>query len=316
MRIFLKILLFLSISYLALFPVDWMFAQKAKDIHIDKPSYIISCKNLSFTYIVGGSSRTQNNFNTNLFVSLTVSKGFNIGYGGTALCQNYLTLYLFLKHGNKTKNYIQQVEDAFFIDPKLGFTYPFNDYFFIPYMGEEQVDDCFKKSVPLIKYYMWKYVPMAKYAEFNNYYQLKSLFFKQQIDSSFFKYKGYNKLVLKHKPGFPLPKYFPNKKELPVDPINIFYLDKIRQLCIDNNINFIIYSSPLYQENYLAYKSKNLHDTLLNYVTSRKIRYYNFMVDEHYKGSNLYLDEQHLNAEGTDLFTKQLADSLKKVIIY
>ncbi|MBA2611536.1 MAG: hypothetical protein H0U95_06170 [Bacteroidetes bacterium] len=293
--------------------MNFFYEKKAKDIYIDKPSFIISCKGLNFDYLVGGSSRVENNFNTACFDSVCHLNGFNIGYSGSAMCQNYLTLYLFLKNGNKTKNYLQQVEDRFLINPKV-FTYPFQDYFFMPYIGDSIVDECYKHCVPSYKFFIWKNIPFLKYMEFKNYYALNNLIKITKVDSGLIKSKGYSKLKMKHKKNFPLKSYERSSLEESVDSINIFYLDKIKELCKENNINFIIYSSPIYKESYLGYKPKNLHNALLNYVSVNKIQYFDFMTDEKYSGSDFFLDETHLNAEGTDVFTKQLADTIKNYL--
>jgi len=309
-----KLFSFFCITLCVLYLINFFYEKKAKDIYIDKPSYIIYSKGLNFDYLVGGSSRVENNFITASFDSVCRVKGFNIGFSGSAIAQNYLTLYLFLKNGNTSKNYLQQVEDNLLIDPKKAFTYPFQDYFFMPYIGDSIVDDCYKHNVPASKFFIWKNIPLLKYTEFKNYYTLNNLIKTTLFDTLFLKTKGYSKLKIKHKKGFPLNSYPNNSLEVPIDSINIFYLDKIKDLCKKNNINFIIYSSPIYKDSYLAYKPKNLHDALLNYVSINKIKYFDFMMDEKFNGSEFFLDETHLNAKGTDLFTKQFADTLKNYL--
>lgn len=314
MNFFLKIVSLACITLFVLYIFNFFYEKKAKSIYINKPSYVISCKDLYFDYIVGGSSRVENNFNTACFDSICGVKGFNIGYSGSALAQNYLTLYMFLKNGNKTKNYLLQVEDNFLIDPKKSFSYPFQDYFFMPHIGDSIVDNCYKQNVPLYKFFIWKTIPFLKYTEFKNYYTLNNLFKASTVDSSIFKTKGYSKLNINHKKGFPLKSYQNITKEVPVDEVNIFYLDKIKDLCKKNNINFIIYSSPVYKDSYLAYKPKNLHKALINYISVNNIKYFDFMLDEKFNGSAFFLDETHLNAQGTDIFTKQLAATIKNYL--
>ena len=313
MQNIIKYLLFLSITCMCIFSLKYFYEKKAKDLYIEKPSYVISCKNNNFDYVVGGSSRVHNNFNSPLFDSLCGVNGFNIGNGGSALCQNYLTLYMFLKNGNKIKTYIQQVEDNFLMDPKKAFTYPFQDYFFMPYIGDETVDECFKSSVSLTKFYIWKFIPFIKYAEFNNYYSFNKILHPTVVDKDVLKLKGYSKLQTLHVDGFPL-KIYQRTEEIPVDASNIFYLNKIRNLCLDNNINFIIYSSPVYQKNYLVNKQPKLHAGLMDYIKNNKVKYFNFMLDKRYENDSLFYDETHLNSMGTDLFIAQLSDSLKTIL--
>lgn len=268
----------------------------------------------AFDYVAGGSSRVDGNFNTLLFDSLTRSKGFNIGADGSSLCEAYLTLYVLLKNGNKIKNYLLQVEDNYLMNPKKAFTYPFHDYYFLEYIGEKEAESCFRINVPAAKYYLWKYIPYIKFAEFNNYYGVAELFNPPKVNPDIIALKGYNPHPFKARPDFPSLKYPSITNEIPADPQNIFYLDKINDLCKSHGINFIIYSSPVYPKSYSAYKPENLNKTLLDFVRERKVRYFNFMVDPQYTEDSLYYDETHLNSVGTDKFMKQLADSLRTVL--
>lgn len=309
-RLFGKIILFITITLLALISFNLLIGARISSIYIDKPSYVISNNNLQFDYICGGSSRVHNNFNTLLFDSITGLKGFNIGYGGSAIIENYTTLYLFLKSGNRTKNYLLQVEDNSLINQNIGMTYPFHDYFFFRQIGDPVIDEAYKNSLPDIKYYLWKYIPFIKYCEFNNYYSLKKIIKPPLVDGDMLLNKGYNKLDILHKPAFPKNNYEAIISETRVDTININYLKKIQELCKQNHINFIIYSAPVYQPSYESYKPKNLRDSLLNFVKQNNIPYYNFISDSNFKNVSLFYDETHLNAIGTDKFTKQLATNL------
>lgn len=314
MKFFKNIFLFSLISILFLIVLHFIYKNKFDKAYIEKPSYVTSCTDKSYDYIIGGSSRAHNNFNTPLFDSINDLNGFNIGYEGSGLAQNYITLYLFLKNGNKTKNYLLQIEDNFLIDPKKAFSYPFHDYLFISFIGDEIIDECYLKNSSALKFFIWKYVPFIKYAEFNNYYSVKKLFAKITTDPDMIKQKGYDRLTLTKKKDFPASYYTPIEEELEVDQNNIYYLDKIKELCTKYNINFIIYSSPTHQKSYEAYKPKNLHNTLLNYVAQNNIKYFNFLTHPSFKNDSLFYDETHLNANGTDLFTRQFADSVKLLI--
>lgn len=287
---------------------------RAKEMYIDKPSYVISVKGKQYDYVVGGSSRVHNNFNTPLFDSLLGSSGYNIGYGGSGMAQVYLTLYLFLENGNRMGCYIQQVDDIFLTDPNKAFSYPFQDYFFMPYLGQPEVDGCFRNSITPLKYYIWRYVPFMKYAEYNNYYSFEHVFGRPKVDEEMLRQKGYSRLAEKSKAGFPLADYKRQADRAEVDRINIFYLDKIRELCASHKIRFVLYSSPSYYRSYNSYPYSNLHDTLVSYVHRYGVPYFNFLTDPQYRGDTMFYDETHLNAAGTDVFTAQLADSLKKLI--
>jgi hypothetical protein len=308
-------MVFILVVIAPLLLISELFDRGVKKQYVDVPSYIISTRLGDFDYAVGGSSRTRDNFNTLLFDSISRKKGFNIGYDGAALAENYLTLHLFLKSGNTAKNFLLQIDDFCMADPSMTQTYPFHEYLFIQYMNDDVVKDCFRKNTSIMKYYFWKCLPFTKYAEFNNYYGVYGLFKDSSGNPEFLKYKGYRELIGKHEKGFVNRKYRDITNAWAIHPDNLYFLDKIIALCKKNNINLIFYSSPFHDRYYKSYKSDNLHKALLKYVSENKIPYYDFMTDKYYAGDSLFIDKAHLNSEGTNLFTKQLADSLKKVLI-
>lgn len=313
MKLFLKILIFLVTTYLILLAVSFYYDKKTANLYIDKPSYIINCKNQHFDYAVGGSSRVHNNFNTTLFDSLTGLSGFNFGYSGSGLAQNYLTLYLFLKNGNTLKNYVQQLEPSALM--KNAYTHPLFEYFFMHYLSKDEVVNQFYKiNVPWNKYYLWRYIPSIKYLEFNNYCRLSNILSQKKIGNTELEFRGYAKLDREHKDAFPDREYPDVNTEYEIDSLNIFYLQKIYSLCKEYKINYVFYTSPVYHDFYLSYKPNNLKNALENYtkyIKTNNVDYFDFCLDENYKDASLFLDETHLNAKGTDLFTTQLADSLK-----
>ncbi len=313
MKLFLKIFIFLLTTYLFLFFFSYYYDRKVSELYIDKPSYVVNCKNQYFDYVVGGSSRVHNNFNTALFDSLTGLSGFNFGYGGSGLAQNYLTLYLFLKNGNNLKNYIQQLDDIGL--SKNAFTHPFSEYFFMHYLSRDSsVDQFYKMNVPLNKYYLWRYIPTIKYLEFNNYCRLSNIISNKKVDQNLLIDKGYAKLNIQHKDSFPA-KLYPNVySEYEIGTLNIYYLNKIYNLCKEYKVNYVCYTSPVFQKHYLSYKPANLKKAVRNYIEGNGIKYLNFSLSKNYNNDSLFLDETHLNAFGTDIFTIQLADTLKDIL--
>lgn len=311
MKWFFKIFLFLFFNYILLFLFEYILKIKYSELYISKPSYIINLKNRQFDYVVGGSSRVHNNFNTLLFDSVVKKNGFNIGFEGSTLVENYLTLYLFLKNNNKTKAYLLQLEDRTLSYKNSIENKTFHNYLFLPYLGDWQVDEAFKNSVPLYKFMLWKYIPFFKYAEYNKYYSVKKIIRPAKPEKWLIENKGYEELQKDCKEGFPHKEYKSITDPISVDSVNLYYLDKIRLLCKTSQIDLILYSSPIYLKSYQSYTSQNLHSELLKYVNKYQLLYCNFMTDPLFAADSLYLDEVHLNAKGTDIFTAHLAHHLK-----
>ncbi len=312
-KFFLKLFLFLAVLYAVLLGIDYFYTKKLKNIHLGKASYVINIRNKHLDYVVGGSSRVHNNFNTNLFDSLTGTTGYNIGYTGSGIAQNYITLYLFLKNGNTTKNYIQQVDEAGL--SKIAFNHPFYEYFFMHYLShDENVDRFYKSNVSYRRYLTWKYFPAMKYLEYNNYCRLSNIITNKGVPAEEIKNKGYDELEAKHSESFPPKSYPAVNSEYELDTLSVYYLYQINKLCKEHGVNYICYTSPVHPASYLSYKPANLKVALQNYLSSCKIQYYNFALEKKFDGDSLFYDESHLNSTGTNIFTQQLALTIKQAL--
>ena len=87
------------------------------------------------------------------------------------------------------------------------------------------------------------------------------------------------------------------------------YLDKIVNLCKQNNVKLFICMSPAV----MFVKSSQLY--LEKYCKEHNVKYLDFVdCPETNKNLTLFRDDHHLNTKGTPIFTRVLCDSLKQYI--
>jgi hypothetical protein len=153
-----------------------------------------------------------------------------------------------------------------------------------------------------------------KYTEYNNYCRLSYLIAQRSADKDMLAAKGYDQLSGRHKAPFPLMTDEGKDDELILDSTNFYYLDKIRKLCRDHDINYICYTAPIYRPFYMKNVPRKLKDAMNNYISKTRITYLNYTLDQRYTSDSLFYDETHLNSEGTDLFTAQFASDTYRYI--
>jgi hypothetical protein len=289
-----------------------VFDKKVPHSVEDKPFWVFNKTNQKYDYAIGGSSRAYNNADIVTTDRVLGRKGINIGFSGSGLAENYLTLYLFLKKGNKIKNYVLQLDDWSLINPDSSFSYPFHEYYFFPYMSDNEVCATIRENRPYIKYLVWKYLPFVKYSEFNNIFPFQNSF--KSVPPVFDSLMGTGLLAGKHKDNEGMNgegrivehKLYRN---------NLKYLDKIIQLCKTEKINLLFYTSPIYDKFFEKLKRDECRSCIDSINKEHNIKYLNFTLDPHFKDTALLYNETHLNMSGTLLFSGILADSLNKYLI-
>jgi hypothetical protein len=278
----------------------------------DKPVWVFSKKNQRYNYAIGGSSRAHNNADILTIDEKLKTSGINIGFSGSALAENYLTLYFFLKQGNKIDNYILQIDDLSLMSPDSCFLYPFHEYYFFPYLNDEQICTEFKANCPYLKYLTWKYIPFTKYAEFNYIYPIHKVFIK--MPPVFDERKGTELVTEKHKGFKTFDSVIVNKEQHSLSPGTLVYLNKIIGLCKEQKINIIFYTAPVYYKYYRSLNRAVFKSSIDSVCLKQHIKYYNFADIPTFMNEDLLYNQTHLNKEGTLLFSSFLADSLQTVL--
>ena len=92
------------------------------------------------------------------------------------------------------------------------------------------------------------------------------------------------------------------------------YLKNIMDLCREKGITVYAVSAPLPPESLAFVKDyRNIHDRLMKFFTAMDVEYLDFNMENAEGGivdGRYFMDENHMNGEGADIFTRQLAGRL------
>jgi len=301
-RFIIKSLVFVSLlwvgSYILSRTLDRQFVQARSN----KQLWVLSQQNRSVDYAVAGSSRAHNNIDTATLAVKTGTRAINIAYEGNSIMDMYLTLHLFLNHGNKVENLLLQVDGT-----DLDYSHKFLTYMYLPYLADAEVGSTVREMIGLKRYAPMKIFPLAKYWEYNNFYDWE-LWRQAMSGATDYDQSGGSELLYDNSyHEFPAVIHEP---EFKVDSRSRQYLDQILQLTRSHGIRVTIFSAPMYHRDQAFRKyDETARSYIARYCEEQEIPYLDFTEAEFDRAE--FRDYGHLNGGGALRFTAMLADSLR-----
>jgi len=256
-----------------------------------KPSFAVNQIKLDLDYVVLGSSTGLTTLDTKLIDSLTGWQGLNLSMDDTALPSHYLMLKHFLENGGQINTCVLAITpwDVANASPSIGN----NDHRFLPFIAENYVQEHFQSLESDFVSPMTKsaFVPVYGLGYYNT-----ELFYPSLI--ALLKPAYRNRYDDKGNYVYPeLGKALKVKRPKVSDyQFNNPYLEKIRLLCQKNNIELILYQSPMLNQHQTTPENFQLinHSVLLNQQT------------------NLFYDEIHVNKKGRIIATGRFVKAIKR----
>ena len=284
----------------------------------EKQIWILNKSNRHFNLAFIGSSRVYTCINIDTVETKTGKSAINLGCDGASVMENYVILKQFLKAGNKIDSLYLQLDKSALIDMNKAYSYPFHDYLFLNKLNEGEIEEAVVRCKGYLKYSFWRFLPYFKYAEFNNFYNLKiffPFFNKKPAKPEFDSITG-SRLIDLQMPDSLLVKK--NEKSfyedgLAVSETSILYINKILALCKDNNIKCTFFKVPMYNNYNAKYSSSRISEIfLIKFSKEHNCRFIDFQKLELAANINFFKDYTHLNKNGADSFSVFLADSLTR----
>jgi hypothetical protein len=270
----------------------------------NKEMWALSQRGLSVGYVVVGDSRAFNTIDARTLEVRTGQPSINAGFGGQGTIEMYLTLYLFLQNENQVRNVILQIDGA-----DLDDSLKFQTHLYMPYMADREVAATVRDVVGLKRYAVLKAFPLAKYWEYNNFYDLDRLQQARSGLSSYDQTAGSELLFDENYHEFPGT---PSDPSFVVDLRSRQYLDRIVQLTRSRGIRLTMFSAPVYHHNGMFTKyDEAARAYIAQYCQERGIPYLDFS-DAKFDPTE-FRDYGHLNGRGALRFTGMLADSLTRL---
>jgi len=311
----LRSLLFVLIAYAISVCLSWGYTAlfTRYKSNQSKRNWTLVRKGDTMDYATIGSSRVFHMIDVPLLNTLIEKKGMNIGTSGSSFSDNYALLVKYLEH-NQIKSLILNVDEMGF-HSSTGYHYHFADYEYMPYFFEDTIRQVFKDNVPQWKYYLWTMVPISRYIEFNEYYQIDSLILLHankricKLDTTAGTELLYNMRYKNFLHTDTLPVVCDTLK---IEPRDEVYFNKILSLCRAKNITVILVTTPLYSKGIYAPSNRLKFQSYIEQLAKKeKLPYINFYEVKGLQNIHYFRDMTHTNIQGTRLYTRYLAAKLK-----
>jgi len=270
----------------------------------------------SMDYATIGSSRVFHMIDMPLLNTLTEKNGINLGTSGSSFSDNYALLSKYLER-NKIGTLVLNVDEIGF-HSSTGYEYPFSDYEFMPYFFEDTINQIYKDNVSRWKYYLWTTVPISRYIEFNEHYELDSALCIHarksicQLDTT-----AGTKLLydVKAKKFSATDTLSLMKDTLNVETHDEIYFHNILSLCRANGIKVILITTPLYGKGIYAPANRREFLAYIHRLAEKEhLPYINYYEAKGIQNNRYFRDMTHTNVDGTRLYTRYLATQLKKYL--
>ena len=317
-QLFLRSLLFVSIAYAASVCLSWLYTDLFTRYkpELTKRNWTLLRQGDSVEYATMGSSRVCHMIDVPLLSELTGKTGMNIGTSGSSYADNYALLSKYLER-NKIGTLVLNA-DEFCFHSSISYTHPFADYEYMPYFFEDTINQIYKDNVPRWKYYLWTFVPISRYIEYNEQYELGSTLWLNsrklvcQMDTTAGTELLFNMKYKKFLATDTLPVV---KDTLNIEARDVAYFQKILSLCRAKQIKVILVTTPLYAKGIYAPANRlKFLAYLEDLAKTEKLPYINFYGAEGIQDYRYFRDMTHTNIQGSRLYTRYLATQLKGIL--
>lgn len=312
-----KILTGLFLLLLSLAGYCWLMEEGLRHNRNFKPSFI-QRGGINTDYLFLGPCETEFAINPDSLLPITGVSSYNLGFTHSDFAENYLNLYLFLKHNRAPKLLILYATPECF-DSAVANT--FNSYRFTINCRENHVKETIKEMDP--GYGSWSWLPFMRYSYYNNFTLFKAI--------AGWGDKVSGKTAPKSSSGFDPPHpalYLNNKTINPLTPPNGYftwypsrerYFRKILKLAQDKHIPVLVYESHVWEPG--AKLQKNRNDFLLkidSICSEFNVPFKLFTEKEISGDDSSFYTVYNFTPKGIKAFNKilgeYLRDSIKQVI--
>jgi hypothetical protein len=307
-KFFIRLLLLAAILLPAMILLNNKYKKAAITNIGEKGIWIGSIHNQQYDFAVIGSSRAVYMADVLTMEKRLAMKGVNISIDGCAFAGNLAFLNLFLAHGNSINYLLIQVDEWGLIHPDSAYSYSFPDYAVLPYLDNDSVCSVLEEQRPLLKAWMWEYIPFTAYAEFSTKYPLDKVIGGFKDQSHWAEQKG-SALLNGFYEGIDTSKAKSHERIFYSASFN--YLKRIVSLCRSKGITPIFYTAPIYRP-FLKYEpqNENLTQVLRNLAMDEKLTYLNFTSHPVCDSLVFFKDATHMNQKGALRFSNLFSDSL------
>ena len=244
--------------------------------------------------IIMGSSRAWVHYDPAILDSILHTNSYNLGMNGSFFNRQYTRYLLYRKYNPRPRIIIQNIDIT-----TLGFTSGYAQYQYFPYFNDADVRHTI---IPYEQFTLAdRILPFFRYAN----YGIRNLFFNKSISV-----KGY---CGQDKSWDVDPIERGNWTDYAADSRTMAMFEEFLAQATAEDIQVIFVHAPIYSE---LIKYQNGLDEMWNTYRQLAAKYHipilNYQNDPICSDTNYFYNRTHLNRKGAVLFSRQLANDLKK----
>lgn len=255
--------------------------------------------------LIQGSSRAWLHVNPVILDTIINMNSYNLGMDGTAFDMQYARFKAYLNHNIKPKLILQEIGVNVFCSSNL-----FNKEQYIPYYEDTIILNAIKNINILTADY---FIYPLKYSGGRHYIPigLTSYVINQRFDNG--KTKGY---LSNDEREFDLSLKFPPKTHYSENTVIRKQFECFLDYCTANEIKVVLYNPPMYKPQLRFHN----HDSIMLYLeslaTKHNVPFLNYSDDTVTYTYKHFYNSSHLNKNGSEIFSKQLAKDIKELRLF
>lgn len=306
----LRILCFFSVIILLMYGMNAMINSGLRRIKTDQfgVSNRIVEGNINADIIITGSSRAVSHYDPRIIQSITGLSAFNIGRNGSQTDMQLAVLKTYLKHNRKPRIVLHNLDAFSFVMTRE--VYDPGQY--MPYLGENDIYDALRKINPEV-WWKCKYLPLYGYVadDMRLDWTLGPLGICGWSPRERF-FQGFNPRTGKWTEDFAkFQEANPDGVSFQIQPAGVQVMEDLIHVCRENGIVLIFVYSPEYRGvQSLTRNRLDIFNEFQKLSENNGVLLWNFSDWEYADNTEFFMNSQHLNAEGAEIFSADLSRRL------
>ncbi|MFN3998559.1 hypothetical protein [Algoriphagus sp.] len=266
--------------------------------------------NMSPDIVINGSSRAWVHVSPKIIDSILNVNSYNLGIDGYSFNMQYGKYSEYLQYNKEPKLVIQTLDITTLSKRDDLFNY---EQFF-PYIFNPAIK---KLTKNFIGFSFFDYnLPFYRYRNFTEIIKigLQEYFVPMNLDNS--KYKGYLGMDLNWDNSFDdYKEKNPEGVEIEIDSETIELMDTFLSKCKNDNIEVIFVFTPEYIESqHLIINREEIFDLYYDFANKYELPFFDYSKDTLSYQKKYFYNSQHLNKEGSEIFTEKMTNDIKSLL--
>jgi len=258
--------------------------------------------------LVMGASRAWVHISPKILDSTLQMNSYNLGLDNWCFLMQYCRLKVFLEHNPKPKYIVHSLDYLMFEKNKE----LYGDVQFLPYMNDPTISRATEGYTGSFNK-LQRYVPMYKYRN-NSEFMIEGIAnFVGLPGNKSQKYKGYEGMVKEWDSTFAdFVHQNPDGYKVQLDSVVIQEFENYLAFCRSNKIKVILTYTPEYYRAQQITRNRSEEFALYHYFAKKyDCVLLDYSSDSLCYNNNYFYNSQHLNKQGSEIFSRKLAQDLK-----